>query len=307
MPEIVLPEVKLNLYNRKMPVEVTVVENYVATKESSPNFIRHITFDVSGTELEGNIIAGQAMGIQAPGEDAKGKPHKIRLYSVSSPSSGEGGKKNLVSTTVKRVVEEWDDNSLYLGIASNYVANLKPGDKVLMTGPSGKSFLLPENKKDFNYVFFATGTGIAPFRGMIIDLLNEGIEGEIALLFGCPYRTDVLYKDFLEELAEKHPNFHYLTAISREDRRADGSKKYVQTLIEDAPGVLPILKKENTLIYICGLRGMETGIYQGLLKNDLFDYVILRQELQEKPLSEWTWDEWKKGVRGGSRMFEEVY
>lgn len=274
MSEIVLPEVKLNLYNRKNPVEVTVVENYIATVESSPNMIRHITFDVSGTELEGQIIAGQAMGIQAPGEDAKGKPHKIRLYSVSSPSDGESGKKYLVSTTVKRVVEEWDDNSLYLGVCSNYVANLKVGDKVLMTGPSGKTFLLPENKEDFNYVFFATGTGIAPFRGMIIDLINAGVKGDIALLFGCPYRTDVLYQSFFQELAEKHDNFHYLTAVSREDRRKNGGKKYVQTLIEDAPEVLPILKKGNTLIYICGLKGMETGIYQGLLANDLYDYVL---------------------------------
>lgn len=307
MSEIVLPEVKLNLYNRKNPVEVTVVENKLATVESSPNFIRHLSFDLSGTELAGNIIAGQAIGIQAPGEDAKGKPHKIRLYSVSSPSSGENGNPNIVSTTVKRVVEEWDDNSLYLGVASNYVANLKVGDKVLMTGPSGKTFVLPENKTDFNYVFFATGTGIAPFRGMVIDLLEAGIKGDIALLFGCPYRTDILYKSFFEELAEKHDNFHYIRSISREDRRADGSKKYVQTLIEDAPEVLPILAKENTLIYICGLRGMETGIYQGLLKNGLNDYCILRQELQEKPLNEWTWDEWKKGVRGANRMFEEVY
>jgi ferredoxin--NADP+ reductase len=204
MAEIVLPEVKLNLYNRKNPVEVTIVENKVVTAESSPNFIRHITFDLSGTELAGNIKSGQAMGIQAPGEDVKGKPHKIRLYSVSSPSSGEENNPNYVSTTVKRVIEEWDDNSLYLGVASNYISNLKPGDKVLMTGPSGKSFLLPENKTDFNYVFFATGTGIAPFRGMVIDLIEAGAKGDIALLFGCPYRTDVLYKSYFEELQKEH-------------------------------------------------------------------------------------------------------
>jgi ferredoxin--NADP+ reductase len=307
MSEIVLPEVKLNLYNRKNPVEVTIVENKVVTTESSPNFIRHITFDLSGTELAGNIQAGQAMGIQVPGTDDKGRPHKIRLYSVSSPTNGEQNNPNYVSTTVKRVIEEWDDNSLYLGLASNYVSNLKPGDKVLMTGPSGKTFLLPDNKTDFNYVFFATGTGIAPFRGMVMDLIEAGAQGNMALLFGCPYRTDVLYQDYFKQLQKDHANFGYHIAISREDRRTDGSKKYVQTLIEDADGVLDTLKQPNTLIYICGLRGMETGIYQSLVRNGLSDYVILRPELQNKPHEEWTWEEWKKGVKGGSRMFEEVY
>jgi hypothetical protein len=52
---------------------------------------------------------------------------------------------------------------------------------------------------------------------------------------------------------------------------------------------------------------METGIYQGLVRNGLMDYVSLRPELNEKPHEEWTWDEWKKGVKGGPRMFEEVY
>jgi ferredoxin--NADP+ reductase len=70
---------------------------------------------------------------------------------------------------VKRTIDEFEEK-IYLGVASNYLADLKPGDKVLMTGPSGKRFLLPENAEDFNYILFATGTGIAPFRGMIMEL-----------------------------------------------------------------------------------------------------------------------------------------
>src|SRR5690554_3782032 len=144
--EIKIPEVELNIYSVKNPVEVPIVENYVVTSESSPNYVRHITFDISGTDLVGRIRAGQSVGILPPGKDDRGRNHKLRLYSISSSTSGEGGIRHLISTTVKRTIEELD-NELYLGVASNYLANLKPGDTVRMTGPSGRRFLLPENAK----------------------------------------------------------------------------------------------------------------------------------------------------------------
>lgn len=307
MSEIKLPEVELNIYSPKDPVEVTVVENYIVTKESSPNFVRHVTFDVSGTELVNRVRVGQSVGILPPGKNENGRDHKLRLYSVSSPTAGEGGKPHLISTTVKRTIEEFQ-NKLYLGVASNYLADLKPGDKVKMTGPSGRRFLMPENHKDFNYLFFATGTGIAPFRGMISELFeDDDYKNDCALIFGCPYRTDILYPDFLSEMDEKYSNFHFLPSISREDRRPDGSKHYVQSKIEDEKELLgPILKKDNTLIYICGLKGMEFGIYMELLKQGLTDYLEFKKE-PPQDLSEINWDNFKKYIKPSVRTFEEVY
>jgi ferredoxin--NADP+ reductase len=307
MAEIKLPEVELNIYSPKNPVEVPVVENYIVTKESSPNFVRHITFDVSGTELENRVRVGQSVGILPPGKDNNGREHKLRLYSVSSPTSGEGGKRHLVSTTVKRTIEEFEDK-LYIGVASNYLSDLKPGDMVKMTGPSGKRFLMPENAHDFNYLFFATGTGIAPFRGMIMELFENGnYKNDCFLVFGCPYRTDLLYSDFFEGMAAKYSNFHYMPSISREDRRPDGSKHYVQTKLEDERELLlPVLQKENTLIYICGLKGMETGIYTELLKQGLFDYFEIKKELPEN-VADIPRDEFKRFVKPSMRTFEEVY
>jgi ferredoxin--NADP+ reductase len=307
MAEITLPEVELNIYGPKDPVEVPVVENYIITKESSPNFVRHITFDVSGTELEGRVKVGQSIGILPPGENEKGRPHKLRLYSVSSPNNGENGKQNLVSTTVKRTIEEFEDK-LYIGVASNYLADLKPGDTVKVTGPSGKRFLLPENEKDFNYLFFATGTGIAPFRGMIMELFAKGdYQNDCSLIFGCPYRTDLLYSDYFEKMAQEHSNFHYLKSISRESRRKDGSKHYVQTKIEDEEALLlPILKKKNTLIYICGLKGMEAGIYKELLRLGLDEYLEIRKNLPDD-LNDIPRSDIKKFMKPSDRTFEEVY
>jgi len=308
MPEIKLPEVELNIYTPKNPVEVPIVENWICTKESSPNFVRHITFDISGTDLEGRVRVGQAIGILPPGEDENGRPYKLRLYSVSSPTEGERGNSGLISTTVKRVVEELDNNDLFLGVCSNYLADLEPGDIVKMTGPSGRRFLMPVNATDFNYILFATGTGIAPYRGMIMELLEQDIENEVVLIFGCPYRTDLLYADYFEPLQEKYDNFTYLPYISREDRRPDGSKRYVQTCLwDDAELLDPILEQENSLIYICGLKGMESGIYRTLAKKGYTEYLDIREKVSGKSPDEWEEDEIKRHVKPSSRTFVEVY
>jgi ferredoxin--NADP+ reductase len=295
MPEIKLPEVELNIYTPRNPVEVPIVENRICTKESSPNFVRHVTFDISGTELEGRVRVGQSIGVLPPGKNENGRDYKLRLYSVASPSKGEEGNSNLVSTTVKRTIEELDNNKLYLGVCSNYLADLQPGDTVKMTGPSGRRFLLPENATDFNYIFFATGTGIAPYRGMIMELLEQGIDNEIVLVFGCAYRTDLLYAEYFESLDKDYDNFHYLPHVSREARREDGTKKYVQTsLLDEAELLDPILKKNNTLMYICGLK-------------KLTQYLDIREPASDKTPDEWDETDLKRYVKPSARTFVEVY
>jgi len=309
-PEIIYPEVAVNLYKPNNPVEVPVVENRLATLEVSPNIIRHITLDVSGTGLEGNIRSGQSIGCIPEGfTERDGKPAKVRLYSVSSSSRGEGDNPNLVSITVKRVIEEDRlSNNLFLGLCSNYLSNLTPGDTLKITGPSGKRFVLPENVNDFNYVFFATGTGVAPYRGMIQDLLENGFKNQVALVFGCPYRTDLLYFDHFRELSVRHDNFHYLTSISREGARPDGTKHYVQYQLLDSREVLqPIVSQKNTLIYVCGLKGMELGLFQIMASEGFSDYLRIDEEIRDKPPSEWEVEDLKKRVRPAGRMFLEVY
>jgi len=307
--KIRLPEVDLNTYKPKNPVQASIRKSKIATCSASPNFVRHVEFDLSGTEFENRVIPGQALGVLAEGVNEKGRPHKVRLYSTCSPTGGEEGNGKIYATTVKRVIDEhWDTHELYLGVCSNYLCDLQEGNKLNMTGPSGKRFLLPENPGEYNYIFLATGTGIAPFRGMIIDLMRAGVKSDVVLTFGCPYRTDLLYQSLFEDLEEKHDNFHYLKSISREDPRPDGTKPYVQySLIDRHDLMMPILSKENTLIYVCGLKGMETGIYQILGQLGLFDYLIMKDELKDENPLEWTRDQVSTLIKPGERMFLEVY
>jgi ferredoxin--NADP+ reductase len=304
----VLPDVAVNLCRVNAPVRVPLVESRIVTSETSPNFVRHVTFDVGGTPLEGKLLAGQSFGVIPPGNDENGKPHKVRLYSVSSPSRGEDGRGRLASTLVKRVIDEHQDtHQLFLGVCSNYLCDIQIGDEVAMTGPAGKRFLLPSDPHEHDYVFFATGTGIAPFRAMVMDLLEAEVGSRIHLIVGVPYRTDFLYHDLFTGPARELPGFRYRPVVSREERRLDGFKRYVHHEISEDEELRETLAKPNALIYVCGIKNMESAIYRELLSHGLEGYIALRNPPAGKAPREFSGEEIHRHVRPGSRMFLEVY
>ncbi len=138
-------------------------------------------------------------------------------------------------------------------------------EKAQVMGPWYDNFLLSDDLLDHDYVFIATGTGIAPFRGMLEELFKLGFTRQVWLIFGVPYSTDVLYDNMFRKYAEAHSNFHYVTAISREN--PSKGKVYVQhRLREHVHELEPLLRKKSTCLYICGLAGMEVGIYAELLR-----------------------------------------
>ncbi len=316
-----LPEAKMNLVRPTTPVTGRVVSNDSCTKGKSASFVRHTVIDVAGTPLAGNFLVGQSFGVIAPGTDESGKPHKVRLYSIACPSWGEDGKGHLVSTTPKRLIDEYkpqrpeDDSqrhTLFLGVCSNYLCDLRPGDEVKVTGPSGKRFLLPVSPADHDYLFLATGTGIAPFRGMVMELLENpagACPSRIHLVMGVPYTTDLLYDDLFRRLATRHENFDYHTAISREPRGRSERGLYVHQLIDEKLDVFgPLLESPRTLVYMCGLLGMDLGLYQVMAKHGLLaGYATPSEELLAVPPTAWTDKLIKRHLHETPRCMVEVY
>jgi ferredoxin--NADP+ reductase len=328
--EPALPEARMHLVPPTAPVDGVVTANTVCTKGKSASFVRHICVDVAGTALEGAWLAGQSFGVVPPGEDERGKPHKVRLYSIASPSYGEDGHGRVLSTTCKRLLAERspqsdkddpNDHRLFIGVCSNYLCDLRPGERLKVAGPSGKRFVLPADREAHDYLLLATGTGIAPFRGFIHELFVGPPAGSparatwrpctrrVELLMGTPYTSDLLYDAFFREVAGAFPNFHYHTIVSRE-RRADGGRgEYIHQFMErSASHFEGLLRSDTTLVYMCGLAGMQVGVFQTLAVAGFHEgFMDIHADLAHVPAREWTEEQIKRRVHPTRRCMLEVY
>ena len=262
-------DVPVNIYKPKNPLTGKCVENQELVKEGGIGRVRHLTFDVSDSDLW--YLEGQSIGIIPPGEDEKGKPHKLRLYSIASTRHGDKGDDNTVSLCVRELVYQHPEtNETIYGVCSSYLCNIDEGADVTITGPVGKEMLLPEDP-NATIIMMATGTGIAPYRAYLRRMFQEKHEdykfnGFAWLIFGVPYQENILYKEELEKMQQEFPdNFRLTYALSREQKTADGKKMYIQNRVaEQVSEIWELLQKENTHTYICGLKGMEDGIDEAL-------------------------------------------
>ncbi|MCC7388477.1 MAG: hypothetical protein IT431_06875 [Phycisphaerales bacterium] len=313
-PGPALPEVEMHIRKPNDPATGVVVESRLCTTggKKAAGIVRHIVIDIGATEIAGRFRAGQSFGVVPPGEDENGRAHKVRLYSIASPTGGEDGSGRLLATTVKRVVDEhWEDHGLFLGVASNWLCDRQIGDEVPITGPAGKRFLLPASPDEHDYAFFATGTGIAPFRGMVTELLSRAVRSQIVLVMGTAYGTDLLYDEELVGLAAKHPNFTYLTALSRESQSDGAGRMYVQGRLDTHAELFRrVLGGDRGLVYACGLAGMELGIMRGLLgclgPEGFSRYVAVEPGLASDP-GAWDRKMIPRQISPTRRMFLEVY
>ena len=319
-----LTEVSMHLVKPNDPVVGRVVANDLCMRGKSASFVRHVAIDVSGTPLEGGFKSGQSFGVIPPGTDAKGRSFKVRLYSIASPTCGEDGEGKVLATSCKRLIDEYqpalkagdgvNHGGMFHGRCSNHLCDREVGDEVLVTGPAGKRFVLPQDPDQHDYVFFATGTGIAPFRGMVKDLFDGpggATTSDVHLVMGVPYSSDLLYDDYFRELDKKHKNFHYHVVISREilaeeDRLHRGYvHHYLDKQVQLHQDMLP---RDRTLVYMCGLAGMQTGVFQCMARLGIGDgFLKVKEDLQGVDPAEWDASMIKRSVRPTHRCMLEVY
>jgi ferredoxin--NADP+ reductase len=264
--------VPVNLYKPKSPFIGTVTENYSLLAEGAIGRVQHITFDLSGGDPQLHYVEGQSIGIIPEGEDANGKSHKLRLYSIASTRHGDNYADQTVSLCVRQLQYEKDGETVN-GVCSTYLCDIEPGSKVKITGPVGKEMLLPDDE-DANVIMLATGTGIAPMRTYLRrmfepkerELNNWHFRGKAWLFMGAPKTPNLLYDADFEHYQEQFPdNFRYTKAISREQQNSKGGRMYIQDrVLEHADEIFAMIEDPKTHVYMCGLRGMEPGIDEAM-------------------------------------------
>ena len=263
----------VNLHSIQKPAVATVSGNFRLTAEDASSDIRHIVLDFGNASFP--VLEGQTIGVLVPGVDASGKPHHVRLYSVASPRDGERPRYNNLSLTVKRVTADHEGHAVR-GVASNFLCDLKKGDKVNVVGPYGTSFLMP-NHPGSHLLMICTGTGSAPMRAMTERRRRKstpGDDGKLMLFFGARTPAELPYFGPLTRLPKEFIDINL--AFSRVP---DQARQYVQDLIRlRGREVVQLLQDENTYLYVCGLKGMEKGV------DEAFDDICSSHQLNWKSL-----------------------
>ncbi|MCP5086084.1 MAG: benzoyl-CoA 2,3-epoxidase subunit BoxA [Rhodobacteraceae bacterium] len=261
----------VNMYTPGRPAEATVQGNYRLTDKAGDHDVRHIILNLG--KLPFPVLEGQSVGVIPPGTRADGNSHLPRLYSVSSPRDGERPNFNNLSLTVKREKR---------GVCSNYVCDLKPGEKVKLTGPFGSTFLLPEDPQA-RLLMVCTGTGSAPFRAFTMRRQRStgANQGGMTMFFGARSPENLPYFGPLGKLPPELLRTHMVFS-----RIPGAPKEYVQDrIMVERDAVAELLADPATHIYICGLRGMEEGVemaFTNISEGIGTQWLALRDTMREE-------------------------
>ena len=135
-------------------------------------------------------------------------PDEFRAYSMANhPAEG-----NIVMLNVRIAhppPNKWDAPP---GIASSYIFNLKPGDKVTISGPYG-DFFIKDTEREMVYI--GGGAGMAPLRSHLFHLFHTLKTGrKVSYWYGARSKREMFYDDHFKKIEEEFPNFSYNVALS---------------------------------------------------------------------------------------------
>lgn len=224
------------------------------------------------TDQEFEYLAGQYIGLRYGGNS--------RAYSLaSSPLADE------LEICVRRVPDG--------RLSPKLVEDLSVGDTVTVRGPHGE--LILQEPSDRDMVFLATGTGVAPFKGMIDYIFEtdyhefEGSARDVWLFLGAAWKDDVPYMEEFQTLADQEPRFHFVPCLSRESYLSDweGETDYVQhallKYVDDSQVAAPMghrteeslqrtprsdsampLDPNDMEVYACGINAMVYSLVEAI-------------------------------------------
>ncbi len=188
--------------------------------------IRIPKFELSYNDFDRDLIGSEYVGAWEKFKmfdlKCKNPEDTIRAYSMANyPAEG-----NVFMLTVRIATPPFKpDRSGFMdvnpGIASSYIFSLKPGDKVMMSGPYGDFHPHFDSKKEMIWV--GGGAGMAPLRAQIMHMTKtlHTTDREMHYFYGARALNEVFYLEDFMAIEKEFPNFHFHLALDRPDPKAD--------------------------------------------------------------------------------------
>ncbi len=258
----------------EVPAEVFEIKKWECTVRSNDNvatFIKELVLELPEGENV-DFRAGGYIQIEAPphrvsykefdiGEEYKPDWDKydmwryvseveediVRAYSMANYPEEEG----IIMLNVRIASPPPNKPGAPPGQMSSYLFNLKPGDKVTISGPYGEFFA---RETDNEMVFIGGGAGMAPLRSHIFDQLKRlNSNRRISYWYGARSKRELFYDEEFQQLQKKHDNFSWHVALSEPlpEDNWNGSLGFIHQVafeeyLDDHPA------PEDCEYYLCG-------------------------------------------------------
>ncbi|KAK5996698.1 Fatty acid omega-hydroxylase [Cladobotryum mycophilum] len=201
-------------------------------------------------------------------------PLRLRTYSISSSPSWNPQHAALTVSVVDEPTTT-PSSGRFLGVASNYLAGLTPGDVIHVVTRSVKGiFQMPGDLSKTPIMMVASGSGLAPFRGFIQERAHQKRSGvrlaPAVLFFGCRSTADDMYREELDEF-EASGVVQVFRAYSRagddDAQLASGTTRgYVQDSLAAHKDSVATLWNEGAKVYVCGSVKMAAQVKDAVVK-----------------------------------------
>jgi Na+-transporting NADH:ubiquinone oxidoreductase subunit F len=190
-------------------VSVKIPEDYFTAREYKAEVIsiKNLTYDIKAITLrllsptEITFKAGQYIELRIPPYGTN-KRFVLRAYSIASPPS----ERSVIELQIRRVLK---------GVATTYIfEHLKEGDRVVFYGAAGNFFIRDTTAP---MLMIAGGSGMAPMKSILLDMLNRKIRRKVRYFFGARAKRDLFCVELLEQLEKQLPDFEFIPALSSPD------------------------------------------------------------------------------------------
>ncbi len=160
------------------------------------------------------------------------------------------------------------------GKMSSYIFSLKPGDKVVVSGPYGEFFA---SDTDAEMVFIGGGAGMAPMRSHILDqIFRLKSKRKMSFWYGARSLREAFYREEFDKLAEEHDNFEWHLALSepQPEDNWEGHTGFIhevllESYLKDHPA------PEDCEYYMCGPPMMNSAVIDMLVSQGVEPENIL--------------------------------
>lgn len=257
---------RLSDYDASRPCAALVKSSHRITPPDVPE-VRSILLTIAHPDF--SYREGQNIGIAVPGSQLFGHEQHFRLYTIAnSPQPAESGAVDIELCVRRCFYIDEVSGEEYPGLASNYLCDLRAGDRLTITGPYGDAFRIPEDL-DTNLLMIGTGTGIAPFRAFIQHIYEKqpAWRGKVRLYYGARTGTEKLYQnDLRNDLANYYDRdtFKAFEGLSHRPWMQHDDTGLGRLLEDNAEQIWALMQDPKTHVYLAGLPKTAEDFYQSM-------------------------------------------